>query len=57
MAVYIYIYIYIYAIVLFGCETTRLNLSGEHKLAVSENTVLSRIFGIRKRETRGQRKL
>jgi hypothetical protein len=42
-------------VVLYGCETWSLTLREEHRLRVSENRVLRRIFGP-KREEDGSRK-
>jgi hypothetical protein len=45
-------------LVLYGCETLSLTLREEHRLRVSENRVLRRIFGPKKDEvTGGWRKL
>jgi hypothetical protein len=45
-------------VILYGCETWSLTLCGEHRLRVSENKVLRRIFGPKKDEvTGGWRKL
>jgi hypothetical protein len=44
--------------VLYGCDTWSLTLSEEHRLRVSQNTVLRRIFGPKRDEvTGGWRKL
>jgi hypothetical protein len=40
-------------IVLFGCETLFLTLREEHRLRVSENRVLRRIFGRKRDEVTG----
>jgi hypothetical protein len=40
-------------VVLYGCETWSLTLREEHRLRVSENRVLRRIFGPRRDEVRG----
>jgi hypothetical protein len=41
-------------VVLYGCETWSLTLSGEHRLRVFENRVLRRIFGPRRDEATGE---
>jgi len=41
-------------VVLYGCETWSLTLREERKLRVSENMVLSKIFGPRKDEVTGE---
>jgi hypothetical protein len=38
---------------LYGCETWSLTLSEEHKLGVSENRALRRIFGPKRNEVIG----
>jgi hypothetical protein len=44
--------------VLYGCETWSLTLREEHRLGMSENKVLRRIFGLKRDEmTGGWRKL
>jgi hypothetical protein len=43
--------------VLYGCETWSLTLREEHRLRVSENKVLRRIFGPRREENGPLRKL
>jgi hypothetical protein len=40
-------------VVLYGCETWFLTLREEHRLRVSENRVLRRIFGPRRDEVMG----
>jgi hypothetical protein len=40
-------------VVLYGCETWSLRLSEEHRLRVSENRVLRRIFGLKRDEMIG----
>jgi hypothetical protein len=48
----------ILSVVLYGCETWSLTLREEHRLRVSEDRVLRRIFGLKRHEeTRGCRKL
>jgi hypothetical protein len=42
-------------IVLYGCETRSLSLREEHRLRVSENRVLRRIFGPKSEEVAGDR--
>jgi hypothetical protein len=44
-------------VVLYGCETWSLTLGEEHKLRVSENRVLRRIFGPKREEDVSWRKL
>jgi hypothetical protein len=44
-------------LVLYGCETWSLTLREEHKLRVSENRVLRRIFGPKREEDGSWRKL
>jgi hypothetical protein len=39
--------------VLYGCETWWLTLRDEHRLRVSENRVLRRIFGPKKKKVTG----
>jgi hypothetical protein len=39
-------------VVLYGCETLSLTLREEHRLRVSENRVLGRIFGPKRDEVR-----
>jgi hypothetical protein len=41
-------------VVLYGCETLSLTLREEHRLRVSENRVLRRIFGPKKDEVTGE---
>jgi len=41
-------------VVLYGCETWSLTLREERRLRVSENRLLSRIFGPKKDEVRGE---
>jgi hypothetical protein len=53
LKVKIYITIII-IVVLYGCETWSLRLSEEHRLKVSENRVLRRIFGPKKDEVTGE---
>ena len=48
--------IIILPVVLYGCETWSLTLREERKLRVSENSVLRRIFGLRRDEVRGERR-
>jgi hypothetical protein len=40
-------------VVLYGCETWSLELREEHRLRVSENRVLRRIFGSKRGEVEG----
>jgi hypothetical protein len=49
--------IIILPLVLYGCETWSLALREEHKLRVFENRVLRRIFGSKRYEIIGWRKL
>jgi hypothetical protein len=49
--------IVILPVVLYGCETWSLTLREEHKLRVSENKVLRRIFGPKKEEDGSWRKM
>jgi hypothetical protein len=44
-------------VVLYGCETSSLTLGEEHRLRVSENRVLRRIFGPKREEDGWWRKL
>jgi hypothetical protein len=44
-------------VVLYGCETWSLNLREEHRLRVSENRVLRKIFGPKREEEGSWRKL
>jgi hypothetical protein len=44
-------------VVLYGCETWSFILGEEHRLRVSENRVLRRIFGPKREEDRSWRKL
>jgi hypothetical protein len=46
--------IVILLVVLYGCETWSLTLREEHRLRVSENRVLSRIFGPERNEVTGE---
>jgi hypothetical protein len=41
-------------VVLYGCETWSLTLREEHRLRVSDNRVLRRIFGPNKDEVTGE---
>jgi hypothetical protein len=41
-------------VVLYGCETWSLTLREEHRLRVSENRILRRIFGPKRDEVRGE---
>jgi hypothetical protein len=41
------------AVVLYGCESESLTLREEHRLRISENRVLRRIFGPKKDEVTG----
>jgi hypothetical protein len=41
-------------VVLYGCETWSLTLREEHRLTVSENRVLRRIFGPKRDEVTGE---
>jgi hypothetical protein len=41
-------------VVLYGCETWSLTLREEHRLRVSENRVLRRIFGPKRDEVTGE---
>jgi hypothetical protein len=43
----------ILSVVLYGCETWSLTLREEHRLSVSENRVLRRLFGLKKGEVTG----
>jgi hypothetical protein len=47
----------IFPVVLYGCETWSLTLREEHRLRVSENRVLRRIFGPKRDEDGSWRKL
>jgi hypothetical protein len=47
----------IFPVVLYGCETWSLTLREEHRLRVSENRVLRRIFGPKREEDGSWRKL
>jgi hypothetical protein len=47
----------IFLVVLHGCETWSLTLREEHRLRVSENRVLRRIFGPKREEDGSWRKL
>jgi hypothetical protein len=40
-------------VVLYGCETLSLTLREEHRLRVSEDRVLRRIFGLKRNEVIG----
>jgi hypothetical protein len=40
----------ILTVVLYGCETWSLTLGEEHRLGVSENRVLRKIFGSKREE-------
>jgi hypothetical protein len=40
-------------VVLYGCETWSLTIREEHRLRVSEKTVLRRIFGLKRDKVRG----
>jgi hypothetical protein len=51
------IYKTILLVVLYECETWSLTLREEHRLRVSENMVLKRIFGTKRNVTGGWRKL
>jgi hypothetical protein len=44
-------------VVLYGCEIWYLTLRQEHRLRMFSNKVLRRIFGLKRDETGGQRKL
>ena len=44
----------IFLVVLYGCETWSLTLREEHRLRVSENRVLRRIFGAKREEVKGE---
>jgi hypothetical protein len=44
----------IFPVVLYGCETWFLTLREEHKVRVSENIVLRRIFGPKRDEVTGR---
>jgi hypothetical protein len=44
-------------VILYGCETWSLTLKEEHRLRVSENRVLRRIFGPKREEDGSWRKL
>jgi hypothetical protein len=41
-------------VVLYGCETWSLTIREEHRLRVSENRVLKRIFGPKRDEVTGE---
>jgi hypothetical protein len=41
-------------VILYGCETWSLTLREEHRLRVSENRVLRRIFGPKRNEVTGE---
>jgi hypothetical protein len=41
-------------VVLYGCETWSLTLKEEHRLRVSENRVVRRIFGLKRDEVTGE---
>ena len=41
-------------VVLYGCETWSLTMREEHKLRVSENRVLRRVFGPKRDEVTGE---
>jgi hypothetical protein len=41
-------------VVLYGCETWSLTFREEHRLRVFENSVLRRIFGLKKDEVTGE---
>ena len=41
-------------VVLFGCESWSVTLREEHKLRVSENRVLRRIFGPKREKVKGE---
>jgi hypothetical protein len=47
----------IFPVVLYGCETWSLTLREEHRLRVSENRVLRKIFGPEREEDGSRRKL
>ena len=47
-------YTIILPVVLYGCETWSLTLREEHRLRVSENRVLRRIFGPKRDEVTGK---
>jgi hypothetical protein len=42
-----------FPVILYGCETWALTLREEHRLRVSENRVLRRIFGPKRAEVTG----
>jgi hypothetical protein len=44
-------------VVVYGCETRQFTLLEEHKLSVSDNRVLKGIFGTKRNEIGGWRKL
>jgi hypothetical protein len=44
-------------VVVYGCETWSVTLGEEHRLRVSENRVLRRIFGTKREEDGSRRKL
>jgi hypothetical protein len=48
------IYNIILPVVLYGCETWSLTLRDEHRLRMSENRVLRRIFGPKRDEVTGE---
>jgi hypothetical protein len=50
---YVNLKCYIFPVLLYGCETWFHTLRGEHKLRVSENRVLRRIFGFKRNEKIG----
>jgi hypothetical protein len=47
----------IFPVVLYGCETWSLTLGKEHRLRISVNRVLRRIFGPKREEDRSWRQL
>jgi hypothetical protein len=47
----------ILSVVLYGCETWSGTLKEEHRLRVFENTVLRKIFGLKREEDGSCRKL
>jgi hypothetical protein len=49
-----YVWTIILPVVLYGCETWSLTLKEEHRLRVSENRVLRRIFGPKRDEVSGE---
>jgi hypothetical protein len=57
VCIFVYFVTVILPVVLYGCETWYLSLRWEHRLRVSENRVLRRIFGPKREEDGSWRKL